>query len=235
MNTCLTCFSIALAEMPSSSPMPVLERPSAISVEHLELARGQLGERAAVVAAAEQLGDDLRVHRRAAARHALERLGELAHVGDAVLEQVADAALLAGQQVAGVALLDVLGEDQHRRAGHALARLDRRAHALVGEAGREPDVDEREVGLVLDDRLDERRPGVDGGDDLPPAVAQQAGEALAQEGQVFGDDDAHGSSARIVVPSSPDCTASRPSSASTRWRRPVRPEPLALAPPRRRR
>ena len=96
-------------------------------------------------------------------------------VGDAVLEQVADAALLAGQQVAGVALLDVLGEDQHRRAGHALARLDRGADALVGERRREPDVDEREVGPVLDDRVDERRAVVDGRDDLPPAVAQQAG------------------------------------------------------------
>ena len=57
--------------------------------------------------------------------------------------------------------------------------------------------------------VDERRAGVDGGDDLPPAVAQQAGQALAQERQVLGDHDAHGSSARIVVPRSPDCTASR--------------------------
>ena len=78
--------------------MAALERPSAISDEHLALARGELVERA-VVAAAEELRDDLGVERGAAGGDALHRVDELAHVGDAVLEQVADAAAAVGQQL----------------------------------------------------------------------------------------------------------------------------------------
>ena len=63
----------------------------------------------------------------------------------------------------------------------------------------------RDVGPVLDDRVDERRAVVDGGHDLPAAVAEQARQPLAQQRQVFGDHDAHGSSARIVVPGCAVC------------------------------
>ena len=69
----------------------------------------------------------------------------------------------------------------------------------------------------------ELRAVVDRGDDLPAAVVEQARESLAQQRQVLGDHDTHGSSARIVVPGCALATASVPSSASTRWRRPVRP------------
>jgi hypothetical protein len=54
----------------------------------------------------QQPGDDLRVHRGAAVRDPLDRVGELGAVEDPVLEQVADRARAVGEQLAGVQLLD---------------------------------------------------------------------------------------------------------------------------------
>jgi len=68
--------------------------------EHLPL---PLREHLAAVAVArtEEAGDDLGIERRAAGRHAPHRLDERADVGDAVLEQAADAARVLGQQREG--------------------------------------------------------------------------------------------------------------------------------------
>ena len=65
-------------------------------------------------AARQQLRHDLGVERRPAVGHAPERIQELAHVGHAVLQQVADAARVARQQLGRVALLDVLRQHEHR-------------------------------------------------------------------------------------------------------------------------
>ena len=81
--------------------------------------------------------------------------------------------------------------------------------------------------------MDERVGVVDRADDVEPVVTQQTGQPVSEERKVFGDQDAHGSSARSVVPPPDGLTIeSVPSSASTRRRRPVRPEPDASAPPR---
>ena len=57
---------------------------------------------------------------------------ERADVGDAVLEQVADAALRAGEELGRVGLLDVLAEDDDRPArGCSGAERERGAQALV--------------------------------------------------------------------------------------------------------
>src|SRR5919109_886491 len=73
---------------------------------------------------------------------------------------------------------------------------------------------------------------LDGGGDLEAHVAQEADEAVAQEREVLGDHDAHGSSALIVVgPPAGLWTVSEPSSASMRRLRPVSPLPAASAPP----
>src|SRR5262249_19562145 len=69
--------------------------------------------------------------------------------------------------------------------------------------------------------------------DVEAVVVEQAREPVAEEGEVLGDHDAHGSSALIVVgPPFGLVTASVPSSASTRRFSPVRPLPDAAAPPR---
>ena len=127
--------------------MAPLERPSAISVEDLALAGGERVEGGRAAAGAEQAGDDLGVEGGAARRDPGDRVDELADVGDAVLEQVADAAASRdAQQVGRVPGLDVLGEHQMPTRGVGAADGDRGPQALVGVAGRHPDVDDRDVG-----------------------------------------------------------------------------------------
>ena len=50
------------------------------------------------------------------------------------------------------------------------------------------------------DRVDEGVAVLDGGDHLHPAVAEQADDAVAQQREVLGDHDPHGSSAVRIVP-----------------------------------
>ena len=76
--------------------------------EHLALPRRQLGDRALPPRARKQLRDDLRIDRGPARADSLHGLDELADVGDAILEHVAVAVEVAGQQVARVVLLLVL-------------------------------------------------------------------------------------------------------------------------------
>ena len=122
--------------------------------EHLALARRERGERVAPAGAGEQLGHDLGIEGGAALPHPAHGGEELADVGDAVLEQVAEPAgvavvpALAGEQLGGVALLDVLGQDEDADGGPALADLQRGTEAVVGVRRRHADVDDGEVGLV---------------------------------------------------------------------------------------
>ena len=61
----------------------------------------------------------------------MDGIDEVGHVGHSLLQQVADRLRVGGQQLAGVALLDVLGQDEDRRPRSLLAELDGRAQALV--------------------------------------------------------------------------------------------------------
>ncbi len=63
------------------------------------------------------------------------------------------------------------------------------------KSGRQADVDDGEVGLLRHDLADQRLAVGDGRHDLDPVVAQQTGEAVAQQREVLGDHYAHGSSA----------------------------------------
>ena len=81
--------------------------------------------------------------------------------------------------------------------------------------------------------MDERVGVVDRRDDLEAVRLEQAHHPVAQEREVLGDHDPHGSSTRTIVgPPRGLVTASVPSSASTRRRSPVRPPPAGSAPPR---
>ena len=128
------------------------------------------------------------------------RVDELADVGDAVLQQVADAAAVAGEQLGGVALLDVLGEHEHGRLGVRARSCDRGADALVGVGRRHADVDDDDVGLVLGDGL-AAAPSASptAATTSWPCVGEQAGEPVPQEDRVLGDHDAHGSSTTRMV------------------------------------
>jgi hypothetical protein len=200
------------------------------ATEHLALAGGEDGER---LAAGQQLGDDLGVHRGAAVGHPAHRVDELADVGDPVLEQVADAPVAVGQQLARVQRLDVLGEHQDRHARHLGAGRDRRLQTLIGEGGRQPHVDHRDVRPVLDQCRQQRRPIVDRFDDLEVERLEQACQPVPEEGEVFGDDNAHGSSMVTTVgpPGGLDSVIV-PSKAARRRSIPRRPVPESgSAPP----
>ena len=202
--------------------------------EHLALARGELVERRRALAAAEQLGDDLGVERGAAGGDAPQRRRGTRDVGDAVLEQVADALAAAAEQVGGVALLDVLAEDEDRHVGVA-ARGSRRAArtpSSVWVGGMRTSTMARSGSCSSTAAM--QRVGVaDRGDDLVAGVGEQRREALAQQDEVLGDHDAHGSSARTRSARPPGCRRpASPSSASTRCASPSRPEPaVRRAPP----
>ncbi len=109
-----------------------------------------------------------------------------------VLQQVADAAGPVGEQLGRVLPLDVLAQDEDRRARDQPTRLDRRTQPLVALGGRHPDVDDRHVGPVLDDRGDQRRAVADLGHDDAARIGDQAGEPFADEHGIVGDDDAQG-------------------------------------------
>ena len=227
-----TCFSTAPSVTTSSRAMPLLERPSAIS-ESTSRSRGVSSSRRAGPRPGDELRDDLGVHRRPAGRDAPHGLDELGGIGDAVLQQVADAAAAVREQLLGEDALDVLREDEHRQAVEPLARGERAADALVAERRRQAHVDDADVGPLALDGLEERVGVLDRGDDLAAVVLEQAREAVAQQREVLGDHDAHGSSARrIVGPPAGLDRNSVPSSASTRLRRPVSPLPSGFAPPR---
>ena len=87
-----------------------------------------------------------------------------------------------------------------------LADRLRGAQTFVGVGGRHPDVDDRDVRVLLADGGEELR-GVAGlGDDLESGLGEQAGDALAQQDRVVRerDPERHGTgiSARIAAPDS---------------------------------
>ena len=90
-----TCFSTARSVTTSASAIARVRAALGHQAEHLALARGQVVERVAAPGAGEELRDDLRVDHGAAGGDAVDGVEEVADVGDAVLEQVADAARVA--------------------------------------------------------------------------------------------------------------------------------------------
>jgi len=155
--------------------------------EDLPLARREAGERAvAVVLLGEQLGDDVGVHRGAAGRDAAHRVHEAVRVEHPVLEEVADASAAVGEEFAGVELFHVLGEDEDRQAGDVAACLQGGPQALVRERRRKPDVDDRDVRLVVEEGPEQSGPGVHGGDHLEVVGLQKTDESVPQQEEVLG-------------------------------------------------
>ena len=188
-NSDPTCFCTTPVETPSRSAIPLLERPSAISSRTSRSRGVSVVERTLLAVAGEQLRDDLRVERGPAGRHVAQRGREVLDVGDAVLEQVAEARGVLDQDPHRDPDLDVLGEDHDRRVRVAGADLARRVEPLLRVGRRHPHVDDHDVGRVLVDR----RVQLDGVGrlrrDLEPAAPQQRSDALADQQAVIGDHD----------------------------------------------
>ena len=100
---------------------------------------------------AKSCGDHLGVQGGAAGGDAAQCVDELLHAGDAVLEQVADAAGAVGEQLAGVLPFHVLGQHQDRQPRPTAARLDGGAQAFVAERRWQAHVDDGDVGTVHGD------------------------------------------------------------------------------------
>ena len=161
----LMCFSVAPSVIPSSVAIPWFVRPFGHRRQDLPFAGREHLERVVAAPRGHQLGDHLGVQGGAAAGHAPERVHELAHVADPVLEEIADAAGAIGEQLRRVLALHVLAEDQHRRSRNLPASLDRRAQSFVALARWHPHVDDGYIRAMREDGVDERGPVADLGDD----------------------------------------------------------------------
>ena len=160
-------------------------------LEHLALAGGELVERILAPTPPHELAHDRRIERRAALADTAHRGGELVHVRDPVLQQVADAFRVLGQELHRVARLHVLREHEHARAREALADLLGRAQTLVGLGRRHADVHDRHARLVHRHVSEQVLRGAGLGRHLEAGLLEQARDALAKEDRVVGEDDAH--------------------------------------------
>ena len=189
----VTCFSTAGGPTVEAVGDALVGEALGHQPEHFALARREVVERVHPAAAAEHPRDDLRVQRRSSLRDLAHGGDEVVEVGDAVLEQVADAARVLADELGRVALDEVLGEHEHADLGVVAADLERRAQAVVGEVGRHPHVDDRDVRLVRADLAQQVRRVARASDDLDPRVLEQPRDALAEQQLVVGDHGAHAS------------------------------------------
>jgi hypothetical protein len=136
-----------------------------------------------------------RVDHRAAPDDPLQRVQELLQVGDATLEQVADSPA-AGPQGHGVLDLGMGRQDQDGGLGVLLADDLGRHKPFGGVGGWHADVDHHQLRRPIADQGQELG-GVAGlPNDLEAGALQQAGQALAEQHVVLGQDDPGGGGGR---------------------------------------
>ena len=128
------------------SPIARLERPSAISREHLALAIGKARQRSGIALALHEAGDDRRVEHGLALRDPAQRVPQDGDVGHPVLEQVPDALGMLLEQSHRVDRLEVVRQDEHADFGVRVADFVCREYALIGVRRRHLDIDDRHVG-----------------------------------------------------------------------------------------
>lgn len=156
--------------------------------QHLPFPGRETAQR--VLPAPQQLPYHLRVQHRAAARHPDHGVREVGDRRHPVLQQVADAALVAEvEQMGGVGLLQVLAEDEDRQVRVVAAERDGGAQAVVTLARRHADVGEDEVGTVLAGRREERVRVPHRRAHLVAEAGQHAHQALPHQRRVLGDHD----------------------------------------------
>jgi EmrB/QacA subfamily drug resistance transporter len=116
--------------------------------EDLALAGREGGEPLVAPAAGEKLAYHFGIEHGPARGDLANCRDEVADIGDAILEQIADARGPRLEQLGAVALLDVLREHEHAKVGYAPADLDGRLEPLVAVAWRHPYVHHGDVGTV---------------------------------------------------------------------------------------
>ena len=123
----VTCFSTPRSVKKILRRDRGVRQPLGHQLEHLPLASGQLVEWIVAPSPADQLRDHAGIERGAAPGDPLDRRDEVGQVVDPVLEQVADPFRALLQELERVALLDVLGENEHGGLRVLVADLLRRA------------------------------------------------------------------------------------------------------------
>ena len=181
----------------------------------------------------EQPRDDLGVECRAALADPAHAVDEPLDVRDAVLEQVADALRVVGQQLERVGLLDVLGEHEHAGLA-ALARIvaaARRPSSVCVGGIRMSTI--ATSGLWARTLRSRSSASPAWATTSMPASSSSRATPSRSRTLVLGDDDSHGILARTVVPSPGGLSTSRrPSSAASRSARPAQPAArVGVAPP----
>jgi hypothetical protein len=171
----------------SCPAMARFERPSARS-PRTSRSRSERGVEQGAAAPAHEARDDLRVEGGAALGDPLDGVDELGHVAHAVLEQVPDAGGVVAHELEHVGRLEVLGEDEDRDGRMGAADLRGGHEPVVGVAGRHADIDDCHVRDAGGDLPHEVVCVVRATHDLVAGLAQQRGDALAQQGVVVGDD-----------------------------------------------
>ena len=188
----VTCFSTARSGDHEPLGDRLVRAALGHQLEHLALARRQLLERIVAAAPADELRDDGRVERRAALGDAAHRRGELVHVGDAVLQQVADALGALAEQLHRVGRLDVLRQDEHARSrasarGSPSPRAAPRRSASAACGCRRA----RRPACACGPSAAARRRSRSGATTSKPRVLEQPRDPLAQQDGVVREHDAH--------------------------------------------
>ena len=188
MRMLRTCFSTVASVTQSSREIPLLERPSAMSAITSRSRGVSTSSGSSDAAGRDELGDENRIHDRAAPHDPLQRLDEVIDVGDPALQQVA-ATFTAGEQVHRVLDLDVRGQDQDGDVRELGADHAGRVETLGGMVRRHPDVHDGQFRFMLPDQRDELRPVTGLADHDKSGPLEQAGQALPEEDVVVGQRD----------------------------------------------
>src|SRR5213593_2858327 len=135
-------------------------------LQHLAFALGEVADEVPMSTADHQLRDHLRIDGRSTRGNASHGLDEIVHVGDPVLEQVADPIGAALEQPERVRGLDVLRKKEDGDAGMALPDRRRGLKSFGRVRGWHADVGDRDVGRVRVDEIEQLRAVPRAADDL---------------------------------------------------------------------
>ncbi len=159
--------------------------------EHFALPRGQRVEHPCSTTSAYELGDYLRVEGRTTGGNSAERVNELGHVANTVLEQIADAGCTSGavapEELSQEAGFDVLGKDEYRQIWLTYSESQCGAQSLVGMARWQADVYEGQVWTVLGHGFDQRGSVAHGRRYVMASIGKDLDDACPDDGRVFGD------------------------------------------------
>ena len=155
--------------------------------EYLTLPWGQSVKRIVAVPGGDEFLHEAGVDDNAAARYPSQSVDELLYVGDAALEEVADA-LAAGEELHRV--LDLNVRRQHEDGGlrELCANNARRRKALCRVVWRHPDIDDYQVGFALAHQLDKVGGIACLADDMEAGLLEQARDPLTEEDVIVGQD-----------------------------------------------